>query len=59
MARENPLNPPNVNEVLRREANLRQESLRRETGDEDESGVRRNKSLIQKLVDRITGRSAK
>jgi hypothetical protein len=37
MARENPLNPPNVNVVLRREANLRQESLRRETGYEDES----------------------
>jgi hypothetical protein len=32
----NPLNPPNVNEVLRRDKALREESLRRESGYDDE-----------------------
>jgi hypothetical protein len=53
MVRENPLNPRGVNEVLRREADLRRETRRRQTGSEDESGPGRNRSLIRRLLDRF------
>jgi hypothetical protein len=57
----NPLNPPNVNEVLRREEALRQETMRRESGYDDEpwSRPKRKRKLIRKLAKFITGTSEK
>jgi hypothetical protein len=52
----NPLNPPNVNEVLRRD-----QALRRETGYDHESWPRpkRTSRLIRKLAMLISGRRKK
>jgi len=57
----NPLRPPNVNEVLRREEALRQEISRRESGYDDESWSRpkRKRKLIRKLARFIAGRGEK
>jgi hypothetical protein len=59
MSRENPLNPVNANEVLRRERNLRQDTLRRESGSDDDTRPRRASKLIRKLVSLFTGRNEK
>jgi hypothetical protein len=59
MSRENPLNPMNVNEVLRRERNLRQDTLRRESGSDYDTRPRRESKLIRKLVSLFTGRNEK
>jgi hypothetical protein len=55
----NPLNSPNVNEVLRRDKALREESLRRESGYDDEpsSRPRPKANLLRKLAKLIGGRS--
>lgn len=55
----NPLRPPNVDEALRREQALRQETMRREAGYDDESlpHPEQKRKLIRKLAKFITGRS--
>jgi hypothetical protein len=55
----NPLNPRNVNEVLRRDRTLREESLRRESGYDDEPSSRQKPkvSLVRMLAKLIGGRS--
>jgi hypothetical protein len=57
----NPLRPPNVNEVLRREQALRQEILQRESLHDEESSSRPKpkRKLIRKLARLIAGRSDK
>jgi hypothetical protein len=54
----NPLNSPNVNEVLRDEA-LRQETLHRQTGYDNEpsSCPQRTRTVLRKLAKLIGGRS--
>jgi hypothetical protein len=51
----NPLNSPNANEVLRREKALRQETIRRQPADGDESSGKR-KGWFARLADIINGR---
>jgi hypothetical protein len=57
----NPLRPPNVNEVLRRDEMARQETLRRDSEYHDESLPRqkRKRKLIRNLAKFIAGRGEK
>jgi hypothetical protein len=57
----NPLRPPNVNEVMRREEALREELLRRgpEYYDESSSLPKRKRNLLRNLAKFIGGRSAR